>query len=144
NLGDYEAKRNQILSTPNTYIIEETTIGYDKFFYVLLSDVDDPKEERFYSKLTDMTKKLYKGENADYYFQGFEHFEDKETYSGYVDFNGNSIFKLKFYFSDFSDILEIDQVFTKKDCKSIFGRDYVLKTYSYVRNEEYVLTWYEF
>ena len=57
-VGDYENKRNQILSLKNTYIIEEESIGYNKFIYVLIQDVDSTNEERLFSKLTNLSKKF--------------------------------------------------------------------------------------
>lgn len=144
NVGDYENKRNQILSLKNTYIIEEESIGYNKFIYVLIQDVDSTNEERLFSKLTNLSKKVYKGDALDYYFQGFGRFDDKETFSSYVDANGYSLYRLKFYYSDLDKDVELGNVFTMSDCKRIIGRDYILKSYSAIRNEEYVLTWYQF
>ncbi len=150
NLGDYENKRDQLLSLKNNYIVEQETIGYNKYIYVLIQDVDkcsgldEANEERLYSKLTDLTKKVYKGDALDYYFQGFERFDDKETFSTYVDVNGHSFYRLKFYYYDLGKDIELKDVFTKNDCKRILGRDYILKSYSAIRNEEYLLTWYEF
>ena len=36
NLGDYENKRDQLLSLKNNYIVEQETIGYNKYIYVLI------------------------------------------------------------------------------------------------------------
>lgn len=143
NLGDFEDKRNQVANKYNTYILEEETIRYNKAFYVLIPDIDYPNKERLNSKLSDMKKKLYKGEVTDYYFQGFETFTDKEIFRQYIDHNGNTLLRLKFYYYSFPDDLDFNKIFTMNDSKKILGRDYALKTYPF-KNKKYILTWYEF
>ncbi|MEO6820673.1 MAG: hypothetical protein ABI266_02965 [Ginsengibacter sp.] len=144
NLGDFEDKKTQVLLLKNTYILEEETIGFNKFIYVLIPDVDEANGDRLYDKLTDMKKKIYKGESADYYLRSFDRLEEPHTMSAYIDFNGHQVYRLKFYYYDLDKDIDIDKVFTKKDCKNILGLDYLLKLYSSIRNDEYILTWYQF
>lgn len=135
-LGDYEEKRAELLKSNNVYILDEETISYTHYFFVTLSDKDFPNEERFYSKLSDMTRKLYEGANADYYFQDFTRSEQRDA-------NDDGLLELKIYYLDFMTKLGRDQVFTQEDSKRIFGREFVLKRGIYY-NKEYVITWYEF
>ncbi len=140
NKTAYEHRRRKIATKKNIYILEEESIKYNKVFSVIISDVNSLKD-RLYPKLSDMQKKLYKGEYTDYYFQSFEQFKDKKSY--YIDPNGNLLFRLTFYYSDAFPDLASDKIFTKNDSQKILGKDYVLKTASF-ENKEYVLTWYKF
>jgi hypothetical protein len=137
NLGDYETRREELSEKDGIYIIEEESIGYNHYLYVVLSGEDRKGEGRFYNKLSDMQQTLYKGEFADYYYQNFE--RSFEYYSS----NNETLYKLKLYFYDFPNTLPFDKTFTNKDCKRIFGREMLIKSYTF-RNETYVLTWYEY
>jgi hypothetical protein len=137
NLSEYEDKRAALLEKKNVYILDEATISYNKYFNIGFSNIDLPNEGRFYTQLSDMKFKKFKGVKADFYFHGFE------TLPDFFDANGNNIYNLKLYYWDFPNDISTEDILNHETCKAIFGRDYLLKT-EWRNNYEYVITWYEY
>ncbi len=137
NLSEYEEKRAALIDKKNIYILEEATISYNKYFHVCFSNIDFTDKERFYSQLTDMQNKKFKGAKADFYFHSFE------TLPDFFDANGNNIYKLKLYYWDFPNDISTNDILSHEMSKAIFGRDYLLKT-EWRKNIEYVITWFEY
>ena len=135
NLEAYKTARKAVLAKGNTYILEgEFSCNF--YFYVVISDKGD-KDNKFFSKLSDMEKHFYKGEFVDYFFDSFEDFD-------YVANSSETLYKLKIYYSDFPDRMEWGKVFTRKDCKNVFGSEWLFRSKWLLRNDEYKLIWYEY